>query len=100
MDRVQLRAVKRARRKAVRVQDCEALAACAISLLERSIACGHRRLAVLRLHDAAEKGAALTTQHVAYCEQVAKSADEPELKALVRRSRQLLKVRTASTGAR
>lgn len=49
----------------------------AIRLLERSIAFGHRRLAVVRLAMAVKSGATVPQEHWLYCREVATTSREP-----------------------
>lgn len=44
---------------------------CALSLLDRSISFGHRRLAVIRFFTAVQVGAAVTKEQAEYCRMAA-----------------------------
>jgi hypothetical protein len=59
-------------------------AECALALLERSIAFGHGRLAVLRLAVAVDIGAAVPLHNWAFCARVAKDSADPDLQAIYR----------------
>jgi len=59
-------------------------AECALALLERSIAFGHGRLAVLRLAVAVDIGAAIPIHDWAFCARVAKESEDPDLQAIFR----------------
>ena len=54
----------------------------AIALLERSISCGHDRLAVLRLALAARTGAAISRKSWLYCEKVSTSFTDETIKTM------------------
>lgn len=54
----------------------------ALSLLARSIAFGHRRLAVIRLSMAVQAGADIPQQHWAYCREAALPSADASLRAL------------------
>jgi hypothetical protein len=62
----------------------------AISLLERSVAYGHGRLAVIRLAMAADVGAAIPPNHWAYCEAVVAEIRDSQLQDLLHRAHQSL----------
>ncbi|MBN9206717.1 hypothetical protein [Methylibium petroleiphilum] len=55
---------------------------CALSLLERSIGFGHRRLAVIRYAIAVSVGADVPHQHHRYCADAAASSGDPEMLAM------------------
>jgi hypothetical protein len=55
---------------------------CALSLLARSIAFGHGRLAVIRLGMAVRAGAEVPAGHWDYCRNAADASRDPELQAL------------------
>lgn len=57
---------------------------CAIALLERSIAFGHRRLAVVRLFMAATLGAPISPDHWSYCFRVVNDSADLELQDIYR----------------
>lgn len=54
----------------------------ALSLLARSIAFGHGRLAVIRLSMAVQAGAAIPPQHWAYCREIALPSADAGLRAM------------------
>jgi hypothetical protein len=54
----------------------------ALSLLARSIAFGHGRLAVIRLGLAVRTGALVSAEHWSYCRDVADDSRDPALQAL------------------
>lgn len=54
----------------------------ALSLLSRSIAFGHRRLAICRLLMAVEAGAEIPPEHWIYCREAAADAEEAALKTM------------------
>jgi hypothetical protein len=63
---------------------CMSSAECGLALLERSIAFGHGRLAVLRLAVAIDIGAEIPIQSWAYCARVAKDSADPDLQSIYR----------------
>jgi hypothetical protein len=54
----------------------------ALSLLERSVRMGHRRLAVMRLHAAVAAGAAVPDEHWRYCHEAAAGSQDPAIQDL------------------
>lgn len=64
-------------------QDASQGRASASALLERSIQCGHRRLAVIRLAEAVRTGAMVTPSQWHYCEGVIARTGNEALRQLV-----------------
>lgn len=60
----------------------------AIGLLDRSMAFGHRRLAVIRLSVAVEVGAPVSDAHWSYCQAVTDKARDAGLSSVMQRARQ------------
>lgn len=56
----------------------------ALTLLARSIAFGHGRLALLRLAAAVDAGCRVTAEHWAYCSRAALASQDAKLQALYR----------------
>jgi hypothetical protein len=54
----------------------------ALSLLERSVRMGHRRLAVIRLHAAVSTGAAVPDEHWRYCHEAATACKDAAIQDL------------------
>jgi hypothetical protein len=54
----------------------------ALSLLERSVRMGHRRLAVIRLHAAVAAGAAVPDEHWRYCLEAATACKDAAVQDL------------------
>ena len=86
MSRQIIRQLKRAVRAGARyADDPEAQRGAresALRLLERSISFGHRKLAIVRLSNAVNAGAAIETEHWRYCREVASTSRDPSLQAL------------------
>lgn len=84
MSRAQVRSIKRGMRQAAQARQPQQAAELAGQLLQRSIMLGHRRLAVIRLHEAARLGAPITPDQLAYCERAARASGDARLLALFR----------------
>ncbi|MDP3820432.1 MAG: hypothetical protein Q8R33_03065 [Burkholderiales bacterium] len=54
----------------------------ALSLLTRSVKCGHTRLAIMRLSTAVRASAAITPQHWDYCRETASRSADTDLIAM------------------
>jgi hypothetical protein len=54
----------------------------ALSLLERSVRMGHRRLAVIRLHAAVSAGATVPDEHWRYCHEAATACKDAAIQDL------------------
>lgn len=61
---------------------------CALALLERSIAFGHGRLALIRLCTAVELQATIPAEHWHYCAQVASKSADAKLRNLYLQAKQ------------
>lgn len=60
----------------------------ALALLSRSVRMRHHRLALRRLSEAVELGAAVPNDHWAYCREVAAVSQDPVVRALFEQSEQ------------
>ena len=69
----------------------------ALSLLERSIGFGHRRLAVIRLSIAVQTGADIPKEHWVYCREAASMSRDDSLRALFLDAAQAAASRPAKT---
>lgn len=87
MTSIEIRRLKRAVRKSIvfeaTEEDIEQGRVSAIALLERSIECRHKRLAVIRFAAAIRTGATIRLPNWRYCEEVLASMDDDNLRQLV-----------------
>ena len=86
MKRETVRTFKRAVRKGMQARDDAPQRVlgqdCALALLERSVAFGHGRLAILRLCTAVQAGASVPREHWLYCSRVAAMDQDGKVREL------------------
>ena len=79
MTRKSVRELKRGLRRAGDSGDRDVAASTALALLDRSMAFGHSRLALIRLAEAVSAGSPLLDRHWEYCAEAARRTDDRAL---------------------